>query len=92
MYIMFGGKTRCITGDVQMANGTQSRLWGLAAIVGVEEEGVISKETGRCSALSFATGVKKKLKWHLEHDNFIFCITSATPTSEKMMINSLLCK
>ena len=45
---------------------------GLAAIVGVEEKGVISKETGRCSTLSFATGVKKKLKWHLEHDNFIF--------------------
>ena len=60
--------------------------------MGVEEEGVISKETGRCSALSFVTGVKKKLKWHLEHDNFIFCITSATPTSEKMMINSLPCQ
>ena len=92
MYRMFGSKTRCITGDVQMANGTQSRLWGLAAIVGVEEEGVISKETGRCSALSFASGVKKKLTWHLEHDNFIFCIASATPISEKMMINSLLCQ
>ena len=60
MYRMFGDKRRCITGDVQMANGTQSRLWGLAAIVGVEEKGVISKETGRCSTLSFATGVKKK--------------------------------
>ena len=56
---MFGEQTKCNTGDKQMANGTQSRLWGLAAIVGVEEEGVISKETGRCSALSFATGVKK---------------------------------
>ena len=43
MYRMFGGKRRCITGDVQMANGTQSRLWGLAAIVGVEEKGVISE-------------------------------------------------
>ena len=59
IYRMFGGQTRCITGDVQMAIGTQSRLWGLAAIVGVEEKGVISKGTGRCSALSFATWVKK---------------------------------
>ena len=49
------GQKRCIVGDVQMANGTQSRLWGLAAIVGVEEKGVISKRTGRCPALSFAT-------------------------------------
>ena len=49
IYRMFGGQTRCITGDVQMANGTQSRLWDLAAIVGVEEKGVISKGTGRCS-------------------------------------------
>ena len=42
-----------------MAIGTQSRLRGLAAIVGVKEKGVISKGTGRCPALSFATGVKK---------------------------------
>ena len=54
-----GEQTRCITGDVKMANGTQSRLWGLAVIVGVKEKGVISKGAGRCSTLSFATGVKK---------------------------------
>ena len=59
IYRMFGGQTKFITGDVQMAIGTQSRLWGLAAIVGVEEKGVISKGTERCSTLSFATGVKK---------------------------------
>ena len=41
---------------VQMANRTQSRLLGLAAIVGVE---VISKGTGRCSAFLLATVVKK---------------------------------
>ena len=40
---MFGGQTRCIMEDVQMAIGAQSRLWGLAAIVGVEEKGVISE-------------------------------------------------
>ena len=91
IYRMFGGQTRCITGDVQMAIGTQSRLWGLAAIVGVEEKGVISKGTGRCSALSFATWVKKTLSdilvplchavkraWQLH-----FFITFATPMSEK---------
>ena len=55
-----GGQTRCITGDVQMAIRTQFRLWGLAALVGVEEKGVISKGTGRCSTLSIATWVKKK--------------------------------
>ena len=41
-----------------MANGTQSRLCGLAVVVGVEEKGVISKGTERCPALSFATVVK----------------------------------
>ena len=43
IYRMFGGQTKCSTADKQMANGTQSRLWGLAAIVGVEEKWVISK-------------------------------------------------
>ena len=54
-----GGETKFITWDVQMAIGTKSRLWGLAAIVGVEERVVMSKGTGRCSALLFATWVKK---------------------------------
>ena len=45
-----------------MANGTQSRLCGLAVIVGVKEKEVISKGTGWCPALSFATVVKKKEK------------------------------
>ena len=88
MYRMFGSKTRCITGDVQMANGTQSRLWGLAAIVGVEEEGVISKETGRCSALSFASGVKKKLTWHLItwqlHFLYRLCYTHIWKNDDKL--------
>ena len=74
---MFVGQTKFITGDVQMAIGTQSRLWGLAAIEGVEENGVISKGTGRCPALSLATGVKKKkTQSHLEYDNLIFFVTS----------------
>ena len=83
---MFEGQTRCIMGDVQMANGTQSRLCGLAVIVGVKEKEVISKGTGGCPALSFATVVKKKRKnsnWHLKHDNFISFITLATPMFEK---------
>ena len=42
-----------------MANGTQSRLCGLAVIVGVKEKIVVSKGTGGCPALSFATVVKK---------------------------------
>ena len=45
-------------GDVQVENRTSSRLYGLAVIVGVKEEEVISKETGRCPALSFASAVK----------------------------------
>ena len=69
---MFGGQTSCIKGDVQLWNGTQSCLGGLAVIVSVKEKGVISKGTGRCSASSFATGVNKNSKWHLEHDNFFF--------------------
>ena len=56
---MFGGQTRSITGDVQMANRASSRLWVLDVIVGVKEKGVISKGTGECPALSFATVVKK---------------------------------
>ena len=79
---MFGERTRCIVGGVQMANGIQSRLWGLAVIVGVKEKGVISKGTGKCPALSFAT-VVNNLKWHLEHDNFTSFITPATPMFEK---------
>ena len=87
MYRMFGSKRRCITGDVQMANGTQSRLWGLAAIVGVEEKGVISKETGRCSTLSFATGVKKKTQvafrtWQL-HVLYHLCYTHIWKNDDK---------
>ena len=50
--------------------------------MGVKEKGVISKGTGGCPALSFATVVKNS-KWHLEHDNFISFITLATPLSEK---------
>ena len=79
---MFVGQTKFMTGDVQMAIGTQSRLWGLAAIVGMEEKGVISKGTGRCSTLLFATGVKK-LKWHLEHDNLIFLSPLLLPCLKK---------
>ena len=79
---MFGGQRRCITGDVQMANGTQYRLWGLAVIVGVKEKRVISKGVGRCPGSSFATEVKN-LKWHLEHDNLTSFITPATPMFEK---------
>ena len=46
-------------GDVQIANGTQSCFWGLSVIVDVKEKEVISKGTGGCPALSFATVVKK---------------------------------
>ena len=49
-------------GDVQISNGTRSRLWGLSVIVDVKEKEVISKGTGWCPALSFATVVKKRLK------------------------------
>ena len=103
IYRMFGGggQTRCITGDVQMAIRTQFRLWGLAALVGVEEKGVISEGTGRCSTLSIATWVKKKTQsgilmpfchapkraWQLH-----FFITFTTPMTEKIMINPLLCQ
>ena len=78
-----GGQTRCITGDVQMAIGTQSRLWGLAAIVGVEENGVISKGTGRCPALSLATGVKKNSVSFRVWQPYFFLSPQATPMSEK---------
>ena len=33
-------------------------------MVGVEEKGLISEGTGRCSTLSIATWVKKNSKWH----------------------------
>ena len=82
VYKMFGGQTRCIKGDVQMANRASSRLWVLDVIVGVKEKGVISKGTGGCPALSFATVVKKS-KWPLQHDNFISFIPLATPMFEK---------
>ena len=35
---MFGGQTRCITGDVQMEDRASSRLWVLAVIVGVKKD------------------------------------------------------
>ena len=57
---MFEGQPRCILGDVQIANGTQSRLWGLSVFVDVKEKEVVSKGTGGCPTLSFATVVKKK--------------------------------
>ena len=79
---MFGGQTRSITGDVQMANRASSRLWVLDVIVGVKEKGVISKGTGGCPALSFSTVVKKS-KWHLQHENFISFIPLATPMFKK---------
>ena len=56
---MFGGQTRCIMEDMQMANGTSSRLGDLPVMVGVKEKKVISKGTGGCLALSFTTVVKK---------------------------------
>ena len=38
VYKMFGGQTRCITGDVQMEDRASSRLWVLAVIVGVKKD------------------------------------------------------
>ena len=73
-----------------MANGTQSRLCGLAVIVGVKEKEVISKGTGGCPALSFATVVKKESKWRLKRDNLISFITLATPMFEKQLKPSLM--
>ena len=35
---MFEGQPRCIVGDLQIANGTQSRLCGLAVIVDVKKD------------------------------------------------------
>ena len=35
---MFGGKIRCLMGDVQMEDRASSRLWGLAVIVGVKKD------------------------------------------------------
>ena len=51
-------------------------------IVGEKEKGVISKGMGKCPASSFAS-VVKKLKWHLEHDNFTSFTNPATPMFEK---------
>ena len=56
----------------------------------VKEKEVISKGTGWCPALSFATVVKKDSKWHLKHDNFISFITLATPVFEKQLKPSLM--
>ena len=45
--------------------------------MGVEEKGVISKGTGTCSALSLATGLKKKLKVLLKC-HFVMLLKSMT--------------
>ena len=58
--------------------------------MGVEEKGVISKGAGRCSALSFATWVQKEPQSGILMLHFL--ITFATPKSEKIMINPLLCQ
>ena len=46
-------------------------MCGLVVIVGVNEKGVILKETGGCRVSSFATLVKTQKKRYLEHDDFI---------------------
>ena len=56
---MFGGQTRCIMGDVQMANRVSSRLWGLAVIVGVKKD---IKRDGWVSFFIICHCGKKKLK------------------------------
>ena len=76
---MFGGQTRCITGDVQMEDRASSRLWVLAVIVGVK------KDIKRDGWVSFfiINHCGKNSKWHLQHDNFISFITLTTPMFEK---------
>ena len=101
IYRMFGGETKFITGDVQMANGTQSRLWGLAAInYGCGREGSDIKRDRKVFCFIICHLGKKTLSgilvplchalkraWQLH-----FFITFATPMSEKIMINPLLCQ
>ena len=80
---MFEGQPRCIVGDLQIANGTQSRLCGLAVIVDVKKD---IKRDGWVSCFIICHCGKKKRKnsnWHLKHDNFISFITLATPMFEK---------
>ena len=69
--------------------------------MGVKETGVISKGTGRRSALSFATWVKIKNQSGIlvplchalkRAGQLHFFITFATPMSEKIMLNPLLCQ
>ena len=61
---MFGGETKFITGDVQTAIGTKSRLWGLAAIVGVEENGSDIKRDGKVFCFIICHLGKKNTQWH----------------------------
>ena len=102
IYRKFGGETKFITGDVQMANGTKSRLWGLAAIncgCGREREWYQKGQEG-VLLYHLPLGKKKTLSgilvplchalkraWQLH-----FFITFASPMSEKIMINPLLCQ
>ena len=85
IYRMFVGQTKFITGDVQMAIGTQSRLWGLAAIVGVEEKGVMSEGTGRSSTLCIC-------HWGKKNSSGIWNMTTSFFCHLKIMINPLLCQ
>ena len=84
IYLMFGGQTRCITGDVQMANGTQSHLWGLAAInCGCGREGSDFQRYGKVSCIVICHWGKKKLKVSFRAWQLHFFITSGyTPSSE----------
>ena len=59
-------------------NLTLACLCGLVVIVGVNKKRVISKGTGGCPVLSFATLVETQKKGYLEHDNFISHTTSLT--------------
>ena len=64
MQNVWGGETNFITGDVQMAIGTKSRLWGLAAIVGVEENGSDIKRDGMVFCFIICHLGKKNTQWH----------------------------
>ena len=77
---MFGGKIRCLMGDVQMEDRASSRLWGLAVIEGVKKD---IKRDGWVSFFIICHCGKKNSKWHLQHDNFISFITLTTPMFEK---------
>ena len=66
IYRKFGGETKFITGDVQMANGTKSRLWGLAAIncgCGREREWYQKGQEG-VLLYHLPLGKKKNTQWH----------------------------